>query len=135
MFCRHYTYWDTVCEKLQGLLDDGIMQKESIFYLYLKNALSFVTDIKDPKLHFQWDPEILQFVESLEYHGHEKNMNLLRGPGFWVLVKEGQTSLIGLLGTGQYQRRLQGKRTVLGTQLTMVSTKFVDQFFGVSRKR
>lgn len=43
--------------------------------------------------------------------------------GFWVQVKEGKRSLIGLLGTGQYQERLQGKRTVLGTQLTMVSTK------------
>ena len=45
-------------------------QKESIFYLYFKNALSFVTDIGDPKFQLQWDPKI------------QKAMNLLRGPGF-----------------------------------------------------
>ena len=89
MFCRRYQYWDPVCEKIQGLLDDGILQKDSIFYIYLKNSLTFVTDIGDPKLQFQWDPEILQFVESLEYHGHEKTMNLLRGPGFLGTGKGG----------------------------------------------
>ena len=59
------------------------VSKRSIFYLYFKNALSFVTDIGDPKLQLQWDPKILQFVESLEYHGHKKKaMNYLRGTGF-----------------------------------------------------
>ena len=88
MFCRRDTY--TVGEKLQGLLDDGMMQEHSIFYLYLQNAFSFVTDIGDIKLQFQCDPEILQFVTSLKYHGHKKintktkkkNMNPLRGSGF-----------------------------------------------------
>ena len=47
----------------KGLLDDAMMQKESIFYLYFKNALSFVTDIGDHKLQLQWDPKILEFVE------------------------------------------------------------------------
>ena len=61
-----------------------MMQKESIFYLHFKNALSFVTDIADHKLQLQWDPKILQFVESLEYHGHKKShkLNILRGTGF-----------------------------------------------------
>lgn len=31
---------------------------------------------------FKWDQEVIEFVESLEYHGHEKTINLLRGPGF-----------------------------------------------------
>ena len=61
MFCRYYKY--TLGEKLQGLLDDAMMQKESIFYQYFKNALLFVTDIGDHKLQLQWDPKILQFVE------------------------------------------------------------------------
>ena len=50
-------------------------------------------------------------------------MNLLRGPGFRGSGEGRAKSLIGLLGTSQYQERLQGKRTILGTQLTMVSTK------------
>ena len=78
------------------------VSKRSIFYLYFKNALSFVTDIGDPKLQLQWDPKILQFVESLEYHGHKRkpwiSWEVL---GFRVLVKEWQRSLIGLLGTAQ----------------------------------
>ena len=52
--------------------------------------MSFVTDIGDPKLQFQWDSEVLQFIETLEYHGHEKTMNLLRGPGFLGTGKGGQ---------------------------------------------
>ena len=59
-----------------------MMQKESIFYLYFKNALSFVTDIGDPKLQLQWDPNILQLVESLEYHGHKKSHEFLER--YWV---------------------------------------------------
>ena len=78
-----------MCEKLQLLLDDEILPKDSIFYIYLKNALSFVTDIGDPKLQLLWDSEVLQFVETLEYHGHEKTMNLLGGPGFLGTGKGG----------------------------------------------
>lgn len=34
-------------------------------------------------LQFQWNPEILQLVESLEHHGQEKKKHeSLRGPGF-----------------------------------------------------
>ena len=36
MLRRRYNY--TLGEKLQGLLDDEIKQKESIFYLYFKNV-------------------------------------------------------------------------------------------------
>ena len=53
----------------------------------------FVTDIEKPELCFQWDPEILEFVESLEYHGHEKTINLLRAPGFLGTGKGGVKSL------------------------------------------
>ena len=80
IFYRRYKY--TLGEKLQGLLDDGMMQKESIFYLHFKNALSFVTDIADHKLQLQRDPKILQFVESLEYHGHRKSHKSLER--YWV---------------------------------------------------
>ena len=30
-----------------------------MFYLYMKDALAFVTDIGKPELCFQWDPEVL----------------------------------------------------------------------------
>ena len=33
---------------------------------------------------------MIEFVESLEYHGHEKTINLLRGPGFLGTRKGGE---------------------------------------------
>ena len=48
-----------------------------------------MTDIGKPELCFQWDKEVIEFVESLEYHGHEKTINLLRGPGFLGTGKGG----------------------------------------------
>ncbi len=65
-------------------------QRIASFTYISKTLCSFVTDIGDPKLQFQWDSEVLQFVETLEYHGHEKTMNLLRGPGFLGTGKGGQ---------------------------------------------
>ena len=52
--------------------------------------MTFVTDIGKPELRFQWDNEVIEFVESLEYHGNEKTINLLRGPGFLGTGKGGQ---------------------------------------------
>lgn len=135
MFCRRYTYWDTVSEKLQGLLDDGIMQKESIFYLHLKNALSFVTNIGDPKLQFQWDPEILQFLESLEYHGHEKAMNLLRGPGFLGSGKGGEKEFDWASWNWPIPRKTTGKKNCTGyTTDNGIHKSLLTSPFGVSRK-
>ena len=77
--------------------------------------MTFVAYIGDPKLQFQRDPEILQFVESVKYHSHEITMNLLRGPGFLGTgIKEGQRSLIGVLGAGHNQEGLQGKKHCTG---------------------
>ena len=81
---------DPVCENLQTLLDSGELRKDSIFYIYLSNALAFVRNISNPEEQFQWDDEVLEFVETLEYHGHEKILNLLRGPGFLGTGKGGK---------------------------------------------
>ena len=35
------------------------------------------------------DKEVVEFVETLEYHGHKKVINLLRGPGFLGTGKGG----------------------------------------------
>jgi hypothetical protein len=48
-----------------------------MFYIYLSNALAFVRKISNPEEQFQWDDEVLEFVETLEYHRHEKILNLL----------------------------------------------------------
>jgi hypothetical protein len=81
----HIAHVDPVAEKLQSFLNAGILPKESMFYILLKNAVSYVDWLVKRKenhsLQFQWDNEVLQFLESLEYHGGRKVVNLLRGPG------------------------------------------------------
>jgi len=90
LFYRRIHYIDPVCENLQTLLDSGELPRDSIFYIYLINALAFVNEISNPEQQFQWDDEVIEFVETLKYHGHEKVMNLLRGPGFLDTGKGGK---------------------------------------------
>ena len=56
-----------------------------MFYILLKNAVSYVDWLvrreENHSLQFQWDNEVLQLIESLEYHGGRKVVNLLREPG------------------------------------------------------
>ncbi|VDI59965.1 Hypothetical predicted protein [Mytilus galloprovincialis] len=86
---RRFTYWDSICEKLQDVLNSGLLQKNHIFYVYIDNVLNFVKQVEDPKKQFHWDERILEFVETIEYHGHKKVLNILRGPGFLGTGKGG----------------------------------------------
>ena len=69
---------DPLTQKLQSFL------AKNVFYLTL-NCTNYVNWLcerqENHSLQFQWDNEILQFLESLEYHGGMKVINLLRGPG------------------------------------------------------
>ena len=82
-----------MCEKLQQFLESGYLSREHIFYRLIKNAVNFVvstnsTSSKDGQ--FQWDPEILEFLDTLEYYGHEATIHLLRGPGFYKTNERGK---------------------------------------------
>ena len=76
---------DPICSKLDQLLNSNALDKSSMFFLMLKNAVEYVEWLlhrqSDTSLQFQWDDEIIEFIETLEYHGHENVINLLRGPG------------------------------------------------------
>lgn len=76
---------DPVAQKLQSFLNSRVLPKQSMFYVLLKNAINYVSWLverqENHSLQFQWDNEILQFLESLEYHGGRKVVNLMRGPG------------------------------------------------------
>ena len=56
-----------------------------MFYSLLENSVNYVHWVNERKrnhsLQFQWDSEVLQFVETLEYHGGRRVVNLLRGSG------------------------------------------------------
>ena len=80
----HVENLDPVTQKLQSFLDSGVLSKQSMFYILLKNATNYVNCLferqENHSLQFQSDNEILQFLGSLEYHGGRKVINLLRGP-------------------------------------------------------
>ena len=62
-----------------------------IFYEALKNAVEFVVVTNSSTSRegqFQWDSEILEFLDTIEYYGHEATVHLLRGPGFYKTAGE-----------------------------------------------
>ena len=71
--CKRIQFLDPVTEKLQNFLDVDLLPRESMFYILLKNSLTYVNWLverqKNHSLQFEWDKEVLQFVESLDYHG------------------------------------------------------------------
>ena len=69
-------------EALQRELQTGNLTKEHIFYKVIKNALEFAQKSGDARQQFSHDKDVILFTETLAYHGHDKIMNLLRGPGF-----------------------------------------------------
>ena len=104
---------DPVAQKLQSFLNSGILPKESMFYILLKNAVTYVDWLvkreENHSLQFQWDNEVLQFLESLEYHGGRKVVNLLRGPGH---DGEGRSSAVSGFNWRKWNWPLPGKTTV-----------------------
>ena len=69
-------------EALQRELQTGNLTEEHIFYKVLKNALEFAQKSGDARQQFSHDKDVILFTETLAFHGHDKIMNLLRGPGF-----------------------------------------------------
>jgi len=67
---------------LQRELQSGKLTEEHIFYKVIKNALEFAQKSGDARQQFSRDKDVILFSETLGFHGHEKIMNLLRGPGF-----------------------------------------------------
>ena len=108
----HVENVDPVAEKLQSFLNSGILPQESMFYILLKNAVSYVDWLvrrkENHSLQFQWDNEVLQFLESVEYHGGRKVVNLLRGPGH---DGEGRSSAVSGFDWTKWNWPLPGKTT------------------------
>ena len=83
--CPRLRRLDPICSKLDDFLNSSFLEKTSIFYILLKNAFEYadwsLRRGMSPAAQFQWDHEVLEFVETLEYHGQESMVNLLRGSG------------------------------------------------------
>ena len=76
---------DPVAERIQCLLDSQLLTRDSMYYKLIKGSSEYISWLvnrqNNHSLQFQWDAEVLQLVESLEYHGGRSVINLLRGPG------------------------------------------------------
>lgn len=74
-------FTDPILETLQRLLVSELLQRNHIFYLLIKNAVLYAQSRLGNSSDFEWDSEMLPFVETIEFHGHEAVLKSLRGPG------------------------------------------------------
>ena len=79
-------------EMLQHFLDSKLLPSDHIFYLLIKNAVLYARLRLECTNDLAWDPEILQFVEIIEFYGHESVLNLIRAPGHLGEGKGGSKS-------------------------------------------
>ena len=54
---------------------------DHIFYRCLKSTLEFAQKSSDPREQFKHDETVSTYMETLEFHGKPKTMNLLPGQG------------------------------------------------------
>jgi hypothetical protein len=67
---------DDVCQKLSYLIIDNKISKTDIFYKQIK---SVVHSIHNPG-HFDYEPDVVEFYNSIEYVGGKSVVNLVIGP-------------------------------------------------------
>lgn len=107
---------DPVCAKLQDFLQNGYLSREHIFYKLIKNAVDFVISVNNDfskENQFEWDSEILEFLDSVEHYGHEATINLLRGPGFYkrAVDKAAKTTAMPKFNWQSWNWPLPGRTT------------------------
>ena len=67
---------DEVALTLDKLVTSGKIQKDGIFYKYLKDVLQvYVTPT-----NYSWNPEVIEFFKTLKWLGGQSTVNMIRGP-------------------------------------------------------
>ncbi|MES9881338.1 MAG: hypothetical protein ABW185_10700 [Sedimenticola sp.] len=66
---------DEVCVKLNDLISRGVISKDRIFYKYLNDICNIFCDIRA-----SYDPEVVEFFNTIKYLGGERTVNFVRGP-------------------------------------------------------
>lgn len=74
---------DQVCIKLNEHIRRGIISKDKIFYGYLKDIVEFFINPRH-----EYDPEVVEFFNSISYLGGRRTANFLCGP-MYVFQGEG----------------------------------------------
>jgi len=65
---------------LQRNISRGSLTRDHIFYKMINNALSYAESDCNKTGNFKWDGDVVSFCNTLEYHGGQKVVNLMRGP-------------------------------------------------------
>ncbi|CAB3990383.1 Hypothetical predicted protein [Paramuricea clavata] len=81
---------DPVVVALQREIQSGNLPRDHIFYKMLANALEFAQKSGDPQTQFSHSKDVTLFTETLAFHGKDRVMNLLCGPGFKGQQKGGK---------------------------------------------
>ena len=66
---------DDVCIKLDKLIQKGIIAKDKIMYKYLKDTVEVLM-----KYDHEYDQEVIEFCNTIEYLGGGSTVKFLRGP-------------------------------------------------------
>ena len=66
---------DDVCIKLDKLIQKGIISRDKIMYKYLKDTVEALI-----KYDHEYDQEVIEFFNTIEYLGGGSTVNFLRGP-------------------------------------------------------
>ena len=66
---------DDVCIKLDKLIQKGIISRDKIMYKYLKDTVEALI-----KYDHEYDQEVIEFCNTIEYLGGGSTVNFLRGP-------------------------------------------------------
>ena len=66
---------DSVCIKLNELIREGKVQRDKIFYKYLKDVVEIIFD----RFH-DYDREVIEFFNTITYLGGRRTSFFIRGP-------------------------------------------------------
>ena len=99
---------DPICSKLDQLLNSNALN--TCFFLMLEKAVEYVEWLlhrqSDTSLQFQWDGEIIEFIETLEYHGH-KDVKLIA----WTWASQSRERGIKTFNWANWNWPLPGRTT------------------------
>ncbi len=90
---------DDLCVKLNDLIKRGKISKERIFYKYPHDVVEFFYNQRH-----EYDPDVVEYFNTLTYLGGRRTANMLRGPMF---TSQGRGSNLSS-GSKEFQINLGG---------------------------
>ena len=120
---------DDVCIKLNELIQSSKIPKDKIFYKYLTDTVHVML-----KYDHQYDSDVVEFFNTIEYLGGGKTFNFLRGPVFHGQGRGGirkvEDSAMNLGGPSKRTRdKRRGGFTTKSGVLKDLQLAFLTEYF------